>query len=423
MKRAHVMASLAVVAWLIAAPLHAQVQTSLQKTKLAENLYEFSTVGGAYPEKVVVSVGADGLLLVDSGPAETAPALADALRAFGKGLPRIVINTHSHIEHIAGNPLLAKDAVIVGHANLRERYVNGLYYFGTFPPAALPNLTFTDSLPLHFNGEEIRLASFAGAHDDSDIAVWFTRSKVVVVGALCMGNHFPSIDGDTSDMRKYPEVTARLLAWVPEDVRLVPGHAEDCDTSQARRFLEMLTRTRDLVRAGMAEGKGLSRLQADDVLKDYASWESGYVTRNEVVEYWYSAFTTPPPLDRKKPFAPVVTAFKEKGAKAAVDVYSELRRTRPDDYWFEDTALMWMGRRLFRRMNRPDDARVFLERCIQEYPGSEGAAASHAVLAGIFEQQGDLASAKSHLSLYLQKHPEDTAARTRLDEMGRRPKK
>ncbi len=400
----------------VAAPLQAQDKKVFEVTKLGDTLYELTRMtSGGYPEKIVASVGPDGLLIVDTGSASAAPALVKELEALGKGMPRIVINTHSHIEHLAANPVVGQGAVIIGHRNLRERYLNGLYFFSNFPPASLPNLTFTDALTLHFNGEKIRLASFIGAHDDSDIAVWFTRSKVVVVSALCMGNHFPSIDGDTSDIRKYPEVTAKLLAWLPEDVRLVPGHADDCDMAQARRFLDMLRKTGDIVRAEVAKGKDLARLQADDVLKDYASWESSYVKRADWLQYWYEAYTMPNP-GKPRPFAPVIASFKERGAVVAVDTYVELRRTRPDDYWFEDQALMWMGRRLY-RMKRLDEARIFLERCIREWPGTEGASVSHSVLASVFEQKGELASARLHLATYLQKHPEDAAARKKLAEL------
>jgi glyoxylase-like metal-dependent hydrolase (beta-lactamase superfamily II) len=330
-------------------------------------------------------------------------------------MPRIIINTHSHIEHIGGNVDLGRGAVIVGHRNLRERYLSGLYAFGDFPPEALPSLTFSDSLTLYFNGEEIRLASFTGAHDDSDIVAWFTRSKVAVVGALCMGKHFPSIDGDTSDIRKYPEATARLLALLPEDVRLVTGHAEDCDMAEGRRFLDMLRKTSEIVRTEMAKGKDLARLQADDVLAAYRSYESSYVKREEWIEYWYSGFANPR-VDRPKPFAPVIRALREKGAAGAMEVYGELRRTRPDDYWFEDQALMWMGRRLA-RLKRLAEAEIFLERCIKEFPGSDGAYVSHSVLASVFEQQGNLGKAREHLAIYLEKHPEDQDARGKLVEI------
>ena len=90
--------------------------------------------------------------------------------------------------------------------------------------------------------------------------------------------------------------------------------------------------------------------------------------------------------------------------------------TRPDDYWFEDQALMIVGRRLY-RMKRFDDAKPFLERCIKEYPGSEGASISHSVLASVFEQQKDPANARIHLAAYLEKHGEDTAARQKLAEL------
>ena len=398
-----------------------QPKKGFEVTKIADRLYELSVDAGGYPLKVIASVGPDGVLIVDSAVRSTGPALAEALKAFGQGMPKIIINTHSHIEHLGGNVDVGRGALIIGHRNLRDRYLNGLYAFGDIPPEALPNLTFTDSLSVYFNGEEIRLAAFTGAHDDSDIVVWFTKSKVAVVGALCMGRHFPSIDGDTSDVRKYPETTAKVLAFLPDDVRLVPGHAEDCDMAEARRFLDMLQKTSEIVRAEMAKGKNLARLQADDVLAAYASYESSYVKRAEWIEYWYSAYTNPR-VDKPKPFAPVIRALREQGAESAMEVYSELRRTQPDQYWFEDQALMWMGRRLA-RLNRLREAEIFLERCIKEFPGSDGAAVSHQVLASVFEKQGDFGKARLHLGEYLVRHPEDQAARQKLVEIEGKLKK
>ena len=77
---------------------------------------------------------------------------------------------------------------------------------------------------------------------------------------------------------------------------------------------------------------------------------------------------------------------------------------------------MWMGRLLF-RVKRLDEAVIFLERCISEYPGSDGAAVSHSVLASVCEQQGDLAKARQHLAAYLEKHAEDAAARKKLADL------
>ena len=146
MKRTLVTTTL-VASLLASAGADAQDKKIFNVTRLSETLYQLTAiVEGGYPEKVVASVGPDGLLIVDSGIAGTAAALAEALKGFGKGLPKIIINTHSHIEHLGGNPAVGQGAVIVGHRNLRERYLHGLYYFGDFPPASLPNLTFDDAL-------------------------------------------------------------------------------------------------------------------------------------------------------------------------------------------------------------------------------------------------------------------------------------
>jgi glyoxylase-like metal-dependent hydrolase (beta-lactamase superfamily II) len=409
--------ALVVAGLAICGPASAHDANGIEVKKLSDHLYELSRMtADGYPEKSVASVGPDGLLVVDTGSAEGAPALLEALKALGHGMPRFVVNTHSHIEHIAGNPVIAQGAVIVGHQNLRERYLHGLYSIGNFPSGSLPTLTFTDTLSLQFNGEEIRLAWFGGAHDDSDIAVWFTRSKVAVVGALCMGNHIPSIDGDTSDIRKYPDVTARLLAWLPDDVRLVPGHADDCDMAQGRRFLEMLRRTGEIVRAGVAAHQSLAQMQAADVLKEFASWESSYTTRADWLWCWYEALTVPNP-GKPRPFRPVLDAYANKGAAAAVAVYRALRRTQRRDYWFEDRMLAWVGRRLINKWKRDSDGRVFLESCIQDYPDSEGAAISHSVLAAVLERQGDVPAARAHLAAYLERHGEDGAARKKLAEL------
>ncbi len=400
------------------APSSPRVAFTIQK--LAGSLYELSYDAGGYPDKIVASVGEDGLLLVDTGGRHAGRSLADTLAAFGKGPPRIVINTHSHIEHLGGNPAVGRGALIVAHRNVRERYLDGLYAFGDFPADALPGLTFTDSLTLHFNGEDVRLVALPGAHDDSDILVWFAGSRVAVVGALCMGEHFPSIDLDTGDIRRYPGVTRRLLAYLPEDATLVPAHAADCTMAQGRRFLDMLEQTDAIVRRERLRGRDLERLKREDVLAAYRSFESSYVKRDDWLTLWYDAYQSPRP-SRSRPYAPVLAALRAAGAQAAVDEYGRLRRTRPGDYWFDDMGLMYMGRRLA-RIHRDADAIVFLDRCIAEYPGSEGAAQAHNVLSTVYARGGDSTLAVAHASAYLAEHPEDAEARRLVSEMTpRRP--
>ena len=58
---------------------------------------------------IVAHVGLDGILLVDSGPADWSDRLIQSLRDRFPGRPlRYIINTHMHADHTGGNAALAK---------------------------------------------------------------------------------------------------------------------------------------------------------------------------------------------------------------------------------------------------------------------------------------------------------------------------
>ncbi len=83
---------------------------------------------------------------------------------------RFLVNTHLHGDHTAGNEAMAKiGAVIISQENMRTR----LAAKPNTPPAALPVITYTDNLTLHFNGEEIYIYHPARPRTDSDSIIYF----------------------------------------------------------------------------------------------------------------------------------------------------------------------------------------------------------------------------------------------------------
>lgn len=392
-----------------------QEKKTYKITKLVEGIYELSMDEWGFPVKVIVSVGDDGLLIVDSGTQSYGDALVEALNTFNKGMPKIIVNTHSHSEHIAGNIAVGKDAVIIGHRNLRDRYINGLYVFNGIPEYALPNVTFTDSLGLYFNGQEIRLIAFTGAHDNSDIIAWFTGSKVVCTGALCCNHHFPSMDGELDDIRKYQGTVEKIIGILPGDAIIVPGHSRNCTMKEFREFHDMLVQTSGIIHSEMAKGKSLAQLQNDDILADWSSWES-YVGRNDWIEYWYRADNKPREVSPKmKVYAPIYHAIMQYGADSAISLYNNLKIQHSDQYWFEERTSMWIGRRLI-YIDRNDDAGKFLNLCIREYPEHEAAYISHYSLGNMYWDNGDKNSAKEHYEIYLEKFPNDRDISDRVKE-------
>jgi len=396
--------------------LFSQEQPIYQITKLVDGIYELVADGGGYPVKVIASVGDDGVLIVDSGEKEHGDALVEALKTFNKGMPKIIINTHSHIEHLGGNIAIGKGPTIIGHKNLRDRYVNGLYVFNGIPDSALPNVTFTDSLSVFFNGEEIRLMAFTGAHDNSDIIVWFTKSKIVCTAALCNGNHFPSVDGELDDILKYPETVAKVISILPEDVKLIPGHGDDCTMKEYRDFHDMLVQTSGIIRMELAKGKSLDELQEEDILADWKTWEL-YVDRNDWIEYWVKAIQHPKMVSTKtKVYAPIYHTILQSGADSAITLYNNLKTMHSDQYEFEERTAMWIGRRLA-YIDKDDDAVKFLNLCIKEYPNTEAAAISQYSLGNVYWNSGNKKLAKEPYKKYLERFPKDETILERIKEI------
>ena len=396
----------------------AQTTGAFETTQLAEHIYELSIDGGGYMVKVIASVGPDGILLVDSGQTETVEALKAALQTLGHPVPSTIINTHSHVEHTGGNAAFGDAPLIIGHTNLRHKMTHGSFLFDEYPESALPRVTFADSLSLHFNGEEIKLLACPGAHDNCDIVVWFTGSRVACVGALSNGRHFPSVDSD-GDVLAYPEIVERLIERLPEDVTVVPGHGEDGTMEDWRAFHAMLVETKDRVQAGLAAGKAESTLVAEDVLKDWEPFECSYVSRARWVHYLVQGLTTSSSARhaRREIFEPIYYALRDQGLDAAVALYQEMKTAHAEEYRLGEGPVVIIGYKLYQNHKYREAVRFFAL-ALSEYPAG-GYASLCAQLSGdAYRELGDTAQAIQSYRQALEIDPANEDARGALRELG-----
>ena len=158
--------------------------------KLTDRVYMLEGSGG----NIGVSVGADGVLIVDDQFAPLADKIRAAIGELGGGDPAFVLNTHYHGDHTGGNAHFGEKGVIVAHRNVRNRLAARRVDDRPLPEAALPEITFDEGLSIHFNGEELRVVHFPKAHTDGDGVVFFTGSNVVHTGDLFFNGRFPYVD-------------------------------------------------------------------------------------------------------------------------------------------------------------------------------------------------------------------------------------
>jgi len=259
----------------------------LQTVKVADRLYVL--MGGPAQGNIAVSVGSDGVFLVDSMYGQMHQKIVDAVRALSPLPIRYVVNTHLHGDHTAGNAAMAKvGAVIISHENMRKRMADA-----QSAPAAgmLPVLTYSDSLTLHFNGEEIQIFHPAPAHTDGDSIIYFRRANVAHVGDIPASLRYPNIgvnDGGTVDGMM--AAARQLMKVVKPDTKIVPGHLGPIvGFREIEQQLTMFVAVRDRIAAAIKAGKTEAEVVASKPTRDFDEGRmGGAITPDRFVSLVYT---------------------------------------------------------------------------------------------------------------------------------------
>ena len=72
---------------------------ALETIQIRSNVYAIFGAGS----NIVMEVGEDGVILVDSGPAATADKVVQAVKAITNAPIRLILNTSAHPDHVGGN--------------------------------------------------------------------------------------------------------------------------------------------------------------------------------------------------------------------------------------------------------------------------------------------------------------------------------
>ncbi|MEH6570739.1 MAG: MBL fold metallo-hydrolase [Halioglobus sp.] len=262
-------------------------------TPLKGALYLLQGRGG----NVVASLGEDGILIVDDDYAQYASAYQQALNKLRPDsteiqTPSFVINTHLHGDHTGSNGFWGeRGSVIVAHENVRLRMSSRQEKkaLGTVvepsPPAALPVVTYGDSLVLHFNGDDIEVQHFPQGHTDGDSTVFFSNENVVHMGDHFFKDAFPFIDmGSGGSVAGYMTNIATLLTRVDSSTVIVPGHGSVANKADLERYYGMLMATTAAVKAALASGLSVAEVVEQGLGDQWSSWGQGFI--NE--EMWIS---------------------------------------------------------------------------------------------------------------------------------------
>jgi glyoxylase-like metal-dependent hydrolase (beta-lactamase superfamily II) len=284
------------------------------------NIY-LLTVGGV---NIAASVGKDGVLLVDSGPAAVSDAILATVRELsrrataapmpmrscvgvsagcqwwnssellpttaGPRTPRPIVgivNTNDDPDHVGGNSVISAagrtygvrnidntlpGAWVVAHENVTLRLTKA------GQQSLVANETyFGREKKLNFvNGEGVVITHPEAAHTDGDSVVYFRGSDVLVAGDILDMTRYPVIDvarggsiQGVVDALNWILDVAVVEHMMEGGTLIVPGHGRMTDAADVAYYRDMTTIMRDRVREMMKRGMTITQIKAARLTRDY----------------------------------------------------------------------------------------------------------------------------------------------------------
>ena len=309
--------------WAAERDVHAQLKPSsgdLRVLPVRGNIYLIAGAGA----NVVASVGKDGVLLVDTGPAQMADEVLETVRALsrmvtasptpmkscvgvahgcqwwsssellpttaGPRAPRPIIgiiNTSDDPDHLGGNAVLSAAGRAYGVRNI-DNTLPGAYVVAhenvtlrlskAGQTALIASETYFGSeKKLNFvNGEGVVVTHPESAHTDGDSIVYFRGSDVIVAGDLLDMTKYPMIDlarggsiqGVVDALNWILDVTV-VEHMMEGGTLVVPGHGRMTDAADVAYYRDMATIMRDRVREMTSRGMTLPQIKAARLTRDY----------------------------------------------------------------------------------------------------------------------------------------------------------
>ena len=169
------------------------------------------------------------LVVVDTQFPDQSQNVVDSLMSNGGNHIDLLINTHHHGDHTAGN-IIYRDLTdrIVAHENSKKNQLANAKKKGNEDKQLYPNELFTDSWSTKVGTETITMDYFGAAHTDGDAVTHFQNANVVHMGDLIFNRRFPYIDKSAgANIKNWISVLDKTLNKFDAETKFIFGHSDN----------------------------------------------------------------------------------------------------------------------------------------------------------------------------------------------------
>lgn len=183
----------------------------------------FSEKGGT----ILFMITKKGVVVIDAQFPDTAQHLIDEIKKKTNKPFRLLINTHHHGDHTAGN-FAFKGIVphVLAHANSKINQEKVALTQKTEIKQFYPDQTFTDTWCEKIGKEKICLHYFGAGHTNGDSMVHLQNSNIVHMGDLVFNRRHPYIDKTAgADIANWIVLLEKATKTFDNNTIYISGHA------------------------------------------------------------------------------------------------------------------------------------------------------------------------------------------------------
>ena len=264
MRRALVLGLLITVGGLGA--LLAQPATDAPKVvdveKVKDNLYVLRGVDGG--GNTAVFITASGVTVVDAKNPGWGRPILDKIKTLTPKPVTILINTHTHGDHVSGNVEFPATIDFVAQENTKVN-MEKMPIFKEHNGVGLPKRTFKDKMTIGKGADQVDLYYFGPGHTNGDAFVVFPSLRIMHAGDIFARKAVPLIDpANGGSMLHISETLMKAHNGIKNVDVIINGHTPAQTTwADLKEFSQFNKDLVDWMRAGLKAGKTPKQLAAE----------------------------------------------------------------------------------------------------------------------------------------------------------------
>ncbi len=266
-------------------------QLKFSTTEIATDLYMLEGVGGFTGGNIALSVGDDGVVMIDDAMPPMLGIMKEAIKSVTNKPVDFLINTHFHADHAGNNAAMSKMGTrIFAHENSRKRLLTEL---GETERDALPVFTFSQEMNIYLNGNTIHIFYAENAHTDGDIIIYFKNLNVIHAGDVFLNGMFPFIH-----LEKGGSITGLITALnkifklTDTNTKIIPGHGSIANKADLEASITMLETSKKYIQALIAKNKSEDEIVALNPLSQYQEWSREFINTERMTRQVYKSLVS-----------------------------------------------------------------------------------------------------------------------------------